>query len=194
LFFWVGRQQADSRGVPFKIRKVFVEFVQKAVLVAFSGLHVPDVAARLLRLHDPGAGSRVKFPGGIFAAWVTDLNHALTFPFHRSPCTGHPAWTAGVCVPFIVCGRAYGAPVVLSRGGRIMFENQQRDDVEALMKADAEFRRLYQHHQELDSKVHDAEIGVLPIDDMTLSGMKKEKLHAKERLQRMWDSRSHRIN
>src|SRR5215469_9243320 len=82
----------------------------------------------------------------------------------------------------------------LSRGGSIMFENQQRDDVEALMKADAEFRRLYQHHQELDSKVHDAEIGVLPIDDMTLSGMKKEKLHAKERLQRMWDSRAHRIN
>ncbi|WP_430391403.1 YdcH family protein [Dyella sp. 20L07] len=75
-----------------------------------------------------------------------------------------------------------------------MFENQQRDDVEALMKADAEFRRLYQHHQELDSKVHDAEIGVLPLDDMTLSGMKKEKLHAKERLQRMWDSHAHRIN
>ncbi|GAB2799770.1 YdcH family protein [Dyella kyungheensis] len=75
-----------------------------------------------------------------------------------------------------------------------MFENQQRDDVEALMKADAEFRRLYQHHKELDSKVHDAEIGVLPIDDMTLSGMKKEKLHAKERLQRMWDNRAHHIN
>ena len=48
-----------------------------------------------------------------------------------------------------------------------MFENQQRDDVEALMKADAEFRRLYQHHRELDSKVHDADIGVLPIDGKT---------------------------
>ncbi|MFC5742877.1 YdcH family protein [Dyella tabacisoli] len=75
-----------------------------------------------------------------------------------------------------------------------MFENQQRDDVEALMKADAEFRRLYQHHRELDSKVHDAEIGVLPIDDVTLVGMKKEKLHAKERLQRMWEGRKHRTN
>jgi uncharacterized protein len=62
------------------------------------------------------------------------------------------------------------------------------------MKADAEFRRLYQHHRELDSKVHDAEIGVLPIDDVTLSGMKKEKLYAKERLQRMWDSRQHPVN
>ena len=75
-----------------------------------------------------------------------------------------------------------------------MFENQQRDDVEALMKADAEFRRLYQHHRELDSKVHDAEIGVLPIDDATLAGMKREKLYAKERLQQMWDTRSQRIN
>jgi uncharacterized protein YdcH (DUF465 family) len=70
-----------------------------------------------------------------------------------------------------------------------MFENQQRDDVEALMKADAEFRRLYQHHRELDSKVHDAEIGVLPLDDITLACMKKEKLHAKARLERMWEGR-----
>ena len=70
-----------------------------------------------------------------------------------------------------------------------MFENQQRDDVEALMKADAEFRRLYLHHKELDSKVHDAEIGVLPSDDITLRCMKREKLQAKERLQRMWDTK-----
>ncbi len=72
-----------------------------------------------------------------------------------------------------------------------MFENQQRDDVEALMKADAEFRRLYQHHRELDNKVHDAEIGVLPLDDITLASMKKEKLHAKIRLERMWEGRRH---
>ncbi|WP_049621959.1 YdcH family protein [Frateuria defendens] len=71
-----------------------------------------------------------------------------------------------------------------------MFENQQREDVEALMKSDAEFRRLYQRHKQLDSKVHDAEIGVLPIDDLTLAGMKKEKLQAKERLQRMWQARA----
>ena len=51
-----------------------------------------------------------------------------------------------------------------------MFENQQREDVEALMEADAEFRRLYQRHRELDSKVHDADIGVLPIDPVALVG------------------------
>ncbi|MCE5233547.1 MAG: YdcH family protein [Mizugakiibacter sp.] len=68
-----------------------------------------------------------------------------------------------------------------------MFENQQREDVEALMKANTEFRRLYQHHQELDSKVRDAELGVLPMDDTTLTTMKREKLRAKDRLLRMWD-------
>ncbi len=71
-----------------------------------------------------------------------------------------------------------------------MFENQHRDDVEALMKADAEFRRLYQRHRHLDSKVHDADIGVLPIDDATLSSMKKEKLQAKMRLERIWEARA----
>lgn len=75
-----------------------------------------------------------------------------------------------------------------------MFENQQREDIEALMKVDTEFRRLYQHHQELDSKVRDAELGVLPMDDVTLVGMKKEKLQAKDRLLRMWDQRRGTIN
>ncbi|HEX7815482.1 YdcH family protein [Dyella sp.] len=68
-----------------------------------------------------------------------------------------------------------------------MFENQQREDVEALLKTDVEFRRLYQRHRELDSKVHDAQIGVLPMDDLTLRHMKTQKLQAKERLQKMWD-------
>lgn len=76
-----------------------------------------------------------------------------------------------------------------------MFENQQREDVEALMKANTEFRRLYHHHKKLDSKVRDAEIGALPMDADTLSSMKREKLVAKNRLIRMWDeSGSHRTH
>jgi len=71
-----------------------------------------------------------------------------------------------------------------------MFENQQRDDVEALLDTDREFRRLYMRHRELDNKVHDAEIGALPMDDMTISRLKREKLYAKDRLQRIWDHRS----
>lgn len=75
-----------------------------------------------------------------------------------------------------------------------MFENQQRDDVEALLNDDREFRRWYQRHRDLDNKVHDAEKGALPMDDMALARMKREKLYAKDRLQRIWDQRSPNIH
>ncbi|HEY8010350.1 MAG TPA: YdcH family protein [Rudaea sp.] len=67
-----------------------------------------------------------------------------------------------------------------------MFENQQ-NDVEVLIKSDAEFRSLYHRHQELDGKVRDAELGVLPMDDTTLHNMKKEKLRAKDKLTVLWE-------
>ena len=67
-----------------------------------------------------------------------------------------------------------------------MFEHQQKDHIDAVMKANPEFRRLYHYHQELDSKVHDAELGVLPMHENQLHGMKKEKLLLKDRLTRMW--------
>jgi len=69
-----------------------------------------------------------------------------------------------------------------------MFERQSPTEVESLMRDNPEFRRLYHHHQELDKKVMDAELGVLPIDDTTLHRMKKEKLHAKDQLTRMFDA------
>ncbi len=68
-----------------------------------------------------------------------------------------------------------------------MFESQPQSEVEALLKNDTEFRQLYRRHQELDKQVLDAELGVLPIDDTTLVRMKKEKLHAKDRLTRMFE-------
>ncbi|WP_183947208.1 YdcH family protein [Rehaibacterium terrae] len=69
-----------------------------------------------------------------------------------------------------------------------MFEGQPQSDVEALLKSNPEFRQLYHRHRELDKQVLDAELGVLPIDDTTLARMKKEKLHAKDRLTRMFDA------
>jgi len=42
--------------------------------------------------------------------------------------------------------------------------------------------------QELDKQVLDAELGVLPLDDITLVKMKKEKLHAKDRLTRILEN------
>lgn len=72
-----------------------------------------------------------------------------------------------------------------------MFEGQPQSEVDALMKANAEFRQLYHRHKELDKQVLDAELGVLPIDDTRLSQMKREKLAAKDRLTRMYDALHH---
>lgn len=69
-----------------------------------------------------------------------------------------------------------------------MFEGQSQSERDAVFQSNPEFRRLYHHHRELDKKVMDAELGVLPIDDTTLSQMKREKLVAKERLLRMYDT------
>ena len=68
-----------------------------------------------------------------------------------------------------------------------MFEQNQKE-IESLMQSNAEFRSLYQRHRELDGKVRDAELGVLPMDSVTLLNMKKEKLHAKDKLIHMWES------
>ncbi len=72
-----------------------------------------------------------------------------------------------------------------------MFEGQPQTEVEALLKANAEFRQLYHRHKELDKQVLDAELGVLPVDDTRLSQMKREKLAAKDRLIRMYDALHH---
>jgi len=72
-----------------------------------------------------------------------------------------------------------------------MFEEQPQQEIDALMRANPEFRQLYQRHRDLDKKVMDAELGVLPIDDMTLAQMKREKLAAKDRLVRLYDAGHH---
>jgi len=72
-----------------------------------------------------------------------------------------------------------------------MFEGQPQAELDALFKANPEFRQLYHHHKELDKKVLDAELGVLPVDDLTLSQMKREKLHAKDRLASLYDTLQH---
>ena len=72
-----------------------------------------------------------------------------------------------------------------------MFEGQPQAELDALFQAHSEFKQLYQRHKELDKRVLDAELGVLPIDDSTLSQMKREKLAAKDRLTRMYDVLHH---
>ncbi|HZF97288.1 MAG TPA: YdcH family protein [Pseudoxanthomonas sp.] len=72
-----------------------------------------------------------------------------------------------------------------------MFEGQPQSEIDAMLEADPEFKQLYQRHRELDKKVTDAELGVLAIDDATLGQLKREKLHAKEKLLRLYDAKSH---
>ena len=72
-----------------------------------------------------------------------------------------------------------------------MFEGQPQSEIDAMLEADPEFKQLYQRHRELDKKITDAELGVLAIDDATLGQLKREKLHAKEKLLRLYDARTH---
>ncbi len=72
-----------------------------------------------------------------------------------------------------------------------MFEGQPQAELDQLIKGNQEFKQLYQRHKELDKKVLDAELGVLPIDDTTLSQMKREKLAAKDRLTRLYATLRH---
>lgn len=69
-----------------------------------------------------------------------------------------------------------------------MFEGQPQSEIDALIKVNPEFKQLYQQHQKLNKKCMDAELGVLPIDDVTLGQMKREKLLAKQKLLRMYEN------
>jgi uncharacterized protein YdcH (DUF465 family) len=72
-----------------------------------------------------------------------------------------------------------------------MFEERSADEVDSLLKSSPEFKQLYQHHKELDRRVMNAELGINPVDDLTLTQMKREKLAAKDRLVRMADTIVH---
>lgn len=61
-----------------------------------------------------------------------------------------------------------------------MFENQQCDDVEVLMKVDVEFCCFYQCYWEFDSKVYDVDIGVFLIFEVKFLVMKCEKFYVKD--------------
>ena len=70
-----------------------------------------------------------------------------------------------------------------------MFEHRQ-DLMEKLMKENEDFRRIFNRHQELDKRVTEAELGTAPMEDLALNKLKKEKLHAKDRLAQLMNSAS----
>jgi uncharacterized protein YdcH (DUF465 family) len=124
--------------------------------------------------------SRVRFPNFSVAL---DLWSGGSLKSHRAlpSSESRSRWCDAVAPP---------RPRFMQRGGQLMFEQNEKE-IEALMQNNSEFRTLYQRHKELDSKVRDAELGVLPIDDVTLHNMKKEKLRAKDILTSMWEHSRH---
>lgn len=67
-----------------------------------------------------------------------------------------------------------------------MFENQ-KDQVEVMLKSNDEFRQLYNHHQQLEKRVLAAENGTAPMGDLALNDLKREKLRTKDQLTRMME-------
>jgi len=70
---------------------------------------------------------------------------------------------------------------------KAMFEHRQ-EKMDSLMRENEDFRRIYNHHQELDKRVTAAELGTAPMDDLALNQLKKEKLWAKDRLANLMDA------
>ncbi len=62
-----------------------------------------------------------------------------------------------------------------------MFEFE-RDIVKALVDDDKQFEELYNQHHVLKEQVRDAELGVVPLNDVALGNMKKQKLLTKDRM------------
>ena len=62
-----------------------------------------------------------------------------------------------------------------------MFE-QDQEIMQSLIDTNKNFRRLYNKHCQLKSKVKEANQGYLSIDDFDLEILKKEKLLIKDRL------------
>ena len=65
-----------------------------------------------------------------------------------------------------------------------MFEYDQQI-VTTLLNANEDFQELYKQHNDLKEKVRSAELGVLPMDNISLGTMKKEKLLAKDKMAAM---------
>ncbi len=65
-----------------------------------------------------------------------------------------------------------------------MSENE-RKVLERLLERSDEFRGLYDRHNELKTKVRDAELGHVPMDSMRLGELKREKLRTKDRMARL---------
>jgi len=63
--------------------------------------------------------------------------------------------------------------------------HEYRDEIHALKQENAHFARIFEKHNELDNKIEHAEMGDIPMTDMDLEVLKKEKLLLKDEAYKM---------
>jgi len=63
--------------------------------------------------------------------------------------------------------------------------HEYRDEIHELKQQNAHFAKIFEKHNELDQKVEDAEAGRVPMTDMELETLKKEKLLLKDEAYKM---------
>ena len=63
--------------------------------------------------------------------------------------------------------------------------HEYRDEIHELKQQNAHFAKIFEKHNELDQKVEDAEAGRIPMTDVELETLKKEKLRLKDEAYKM---------
>ncbi|BAF73101.1 YdcH family protein [Sulfurovum sp. NBC37-1] len=63
--------------------------------------------------------------------------------------------------------------------------HEYRDEIHELKQQNAHFAKIFEKHNELDQKVEDAEAGRIPMTDIELETLKKEKLLLKDEAYKM---------
>jgi len=63
--------------------------------------------------------------------------------------------------------------------------HEYRDEIHELKQQNAHFAKIFEKHNELDQKVEDAEAGRIPLTDVELETLKKEKLLLKDEAYKM---------
>jgi len=63
--------------------------------------------------------------------------------------------------------------------------HEYRDEIHELKQQNAHFAKIFEKHNELDQKVEDSESGRIPMTDVELETLKKEKLLLKDEAYKM---------
>jgi len=63
--------------------------------------------------------------------------------------------------------------------------HEYRDEIHELKQKNAHFAKIFEKHNELDDKIEKAENGDIPMTDMEIETLKKEKLLLKDEAYKM---------